>query len=234
MPLLLTIGARLSDSLPLFESVSSGGVGEGGCGSGGGGGEGVRTQAMAVLRRVDAASPARMAIDAGPHALAYLVEDGVVLLALAERAYPRKLVFAYLAECHRALAADMAAELGPAGARAAIDTASKPYAFMKFERTLHRIAREFADPSSKSNTAKLADELQDIQHIMRKNIQEVLDRGEKLEREGSGRGARVCGAARARARDLRPPPLDPRPPPLRLLARLPARRGLAHLVQARL
>ena len=56
----------------------------------------------------------------------------MVLLALAERAYPRKLAFAYLADCHRALAAEMAAEYGPGGARAAIDTASKPYSFMKF------------------------------------------------------------------------------------------------------
>jgi hypothetical protein len=32
------------------------------------------------------------------------------------------------------------------------------------------------------NASKLNEELSDIQHIMRRNIQEVLDRGEKLER----------------------------------------------------
>ena len=46
------------------------------------------------------------------------------------------------------------------------------------------------------NTAKLADDLQDIQHIMRKNIQEVLDRGEKLESALSARGRRTARGAR--------------------------------------
>ena len=37
------------------------------------------------------------------------------------------------------------------------------------------------DPSSRTNTSKLNSDLQDIQSIMKKNIQEVLNRGEKLD-----------------------------------------------------
>jgi hypothetical protein len=61
------------------------------------------------------------------------------------------------------------------------------------DRTLQRLKREYADPSSRSNSSRLQAELADIQTIMRKNIAEVLDRGEKLE---SACGAAAVGRAR--------------------------------------
>jgi len=48
-------------------------------------------------------------------------------------------------------------------------------------RSLVRIRKEYIDPSSSSNATRLKEELSDIRNIMRKNIAEVLDRGEKLE-----------------------------------------------------
>jgi len=39
------------------------------------------------------------------------------------------------------------------------------------------------DPTSRKNTSKLNDDLADISSIMKKNIQEVLNRGEKLDRK---------------------------------------------------
>ena len=49
------------------------------------------------------------------------------------------------------------------------------------DRTLQRLKREYSDPASRANSTRLAEGLNDIQNIMRRNIQEVLDRGEKLE-----------------------------------------------------
>lgn len=43
--------------------------------------------------------------------------------------------------------------------------------------------RDYLDPGSRANSSRLSEELGEIQNIMRKNIQEVLDRGEKLESE---------------------------------------------------
>jgi hypothetical protein len=34
-------------------------------------------------------------------ACSYIIEDGICYLAITERAYPRKLVFAYLADVHK-------------------------------------------------------------------------------------------------------------------------------------
>ena len=44
-----------------------------------------------------------------------------------------------------------------------------------------RLKKEYADPNTRTNKSKLDDELADIRTIMKKNISEVLDRGEKLE-----------------------------------------------------
>ena len=197
-----TQATRLTDGLPLF--ATDAGAGSGSSSSASTAGDALRAQAREIVRRLDSRAPSRMSIEAGAWTFCYLVEDGVVFLAAADRGYPRKLAHAYLTEVHRAfrdeVAATAAAGGGGAGGGAAdwrevVATTSKPYAFLRFERQLHRLRREYADPSSRSNAARLADDLQDIQHIMRKSIDEVLDRGEKLESAfslatvGAGSGA---------------------------------------------
>ena len=52
---------------------------------------------------------------------------------------------------------------------------------MRFERHVSRLRKEYADPKTSSNASRLREDLADIQNIMRRNIQEVLERGEKLE-----------------------------------------------------
>jgi vesicle transport protein SEC22 len=41
--------------------------------------------------------------------------------------------------------------------------------------------REYSDPTSSANMKKLNDDLASIQNIMRKTIDDVLDRGNKLD-----------------------------------------------------
>jgi len=62
-----------------------------------------------------------------------------------------------------------------------IANTARPYAFIKFDPFLQRKQREYADPTTKKNSSKINEDLADIQSIMRKNIEEVLNRGEKLE-----------------------------------------------------
>ena len=59
--------------------------------------------------------------------------------------------------------------------------AARPYQFIKFDKFIQKKVKEFVDPSSRSNATKLNSDLADIQSIMKKNIQEVLNRGEKLD-----------------------------------------------------
>ena len=49
------------------------------------------------------------------------------------------------------------------------------------DRVIQKKRREYSDPNSSSNAKKLNDDLQSIHNIMRKTIDDVLDRGQKLE-----------------------------------------------------
>jgi len=50
---------------------------------------------------------------------------------------------------------------------------ARPYAFIKFDKNIKKKGKEYANPSSRSNTSRLNDDLSDIHSIMKKNINEV-------------------------------------------------------------
>ena len=56
------------------------------------------------------------------------------------------------------------------------------YAFIKFDKNLEAKRKQFCDPQSRQNLSKLNESLEDIHSIMKKNIQDVLDRGERLDK----------------------------------------------------
>ncbi len=58
---------------------------------------------------------------------------------------------------------------------------SRPYAAVSFDPRMSKIRRDFLDPHSPANIQKLNSDLADIHSIMSANIQEVLQRGEKLD-----------------------------------------------------
>uniref|UniRef100_A0A7S1G8C7 Longin domain-containing protein n=1 Tax=Bicosoecida sp. CB-2014 TaxID=1486930 RepID=A0A7S1G8C7_9STRA len=137
-------------------------------------------QAKLLLKRLNSRSPAKMSIDSGSHVFHYIIEDGVCFLTLCARDYPKRLAFAYLADIHGGFVSELQREHGPAW-RSRIDTADRPYKFIKFDKYIQRQRKAYADPRSRDNAARLNDDLTDITAIMRKNIAEVLDRGEQLE-----------------------------------------------------
>ncbi len=55
--------------------------------------------------------------------------------------------------------------------RTKVETAARPYAFIAFDKVIQRKRKEFMDPTSRSNIARVNEDLADIQSIMKKNIQ---------------------------------------------------------------
>jgi len=140
-----------------------------------------KQQAREVVRKLaDGRAPARMSIESGVYLFNYIIEDGVCFLTLCDRAYPKKLAFAFLVDVHKAFVEELQHEHGAAWGTA-VATASRAFQFLRFDRVLHRLKRDYADPSSRQNKSKLEEELADIRSIMRKNISEVLERGERLD-----------------------------------------------------
>ncbi len=169
---------RVSDGLPLLESTDPIPL----CDSA----DTCKSQAKAIMKRLsEQGSASRASIDNGNFLFSYLVDssDNLGLLVMTSSSFPKALIFGFLEELQREFEKYMKATYGEAQWRSQLNTAAQAYAFLGFAKVLARLKREYADPESKSNAARLQGELQDVHNIMRKNIQEVLDRGERLDRE---------------------------------------------------
>ena len=175
MPPLLTFVARVSDGLPLVANTAPDSYSVT---------QEHKNQAKDILRGVNSAS-SRMSIDTSNKLVFHhLLRDSLCYLTLTEQSYPKRLAFLYLEEIADAFLEEVAKDHGDQW-RVAIDTTARPYAFIKFDLVIQRRRKEFIDPTSRQNTTKLNEDLADIQSIMRRNIDEVLNRGEKLEHVSS-------------------------------------------------
>ena len=66
--------------------------------------------------------------------------------------------------------------------RTEVDQTARPFRFIHYDPIVQRIQREYRDArAAQRNKSQLQDDLNEIQHIMRKNIDEILNRGEKLD-----------------------------------------------------
>jgi vesicle transport protein SEC22 len=97
-------------------------------------------------------------------------------LVICDRAYPKKLAFSYLEELHKEFQALYANESL---------TVARPYAFVKFDSFIQKTKKQYRDTR---NHRKLNDDLGDVTKIMSRNIQDVLGRGEQLDRICSNSG----------------------------------------------
>ena len=135
-----------------------------------------------ILKRLDARSPPRLSVESGTFLFSYAVDDGLAILVITDARFPKRLIFGFLRDAHAEFATYLQETHGD-NWRTAIGTIAQPYSFLGFAKVLSRLRRDYADPDSKANASRLAGELFDVQSIMRQNIAEVLDRGERLDRE---------------------------------------------------
>ncbi|CAE6439791.1 unnamed protein product [Rhizoctonia solani] len=162
--------ARASDALPLAASVDDEET------------EQVlqeyKQQAKLVCRRITPQSEPKCSIESGPYTLHYLITGNVTYLVICDASYPRKLAFSYLDE----LTKEFERVYGDK-----VEGVRKPYAFVGFDTFMSKTARLYRDTrsataSSESNLDKLNGELQDVTRIMTKNMEELLWRGDSLDR----------------------------------------------------
>jgi vesicle transport protein SEC22 len=131
----------------------------------------------------------------------YLIASQVVYLCICDASYPRKLAFSYLDELSKEFQTNYEGK---------IEAAQRPYAFMGFGESnqevqlLHaaqfgdahtpdtfisKTARLYRDTRTAQATGaaghmdKLNEDLQDVTRIMTKNMEDLLWRGDSLDRE---------------------------------------------------
>ncbi|CAL1701628.1 unnamed protein product [Somion occarium] len=136
-----------------------------------------KQQAKLIFRRITPNVEPRCSIESGPYTLHYLLADNVVYLVFTDKSYPRKLAFSYLDEISKEFATSYGAK---------VDSVRKPYAFVGFDTFMAKTARLYQDTrqagAGSSNLDKLNDELHDVTRIMTKNMEELLWRGDSLDR----------------------------------------------------
>ncbi|KIY45899.1 protein transport protein Sec22 [Fistulina hepatica ATCC 64428] len=137
-----------------------------------------KQQAKLVFRRITPNSEPRCSIESGQYTLHYLISENVVFLTIADKSYPRKLAFSYLDELSKEFMTSYGAK---------VDSVRKPYAFVGFDTFMSKTARLYRDTrtasaASGSSLDKLNDDLQDVTRIMTKNMEELLWRGDSLDR----------------------------------------------------
>ncbi|KAI0877064.1 transport protein-like protein sec22 [Hypoxylon argillaceum] len=137
----------------------------------------VKSQIKLILRRLNRNSEQQASIESGNYTLHYLIANEIVFLCICDRSYPRKLAFTYLS--------DLSAEFSNSYSQQQLHSPSlRPYAFMEFDTFISRTKATYADTRATQNLDKLNDELRDVTKVMTKNIEDLLYRGDSLERMG--------------------------------------------------
>jgi len=174
----LTLLSRISDGLPLAASMED---------------EkdhreldGYKAQAKKLLKTMSNGAPARVSVESGGSVFHYINQDGVCYMCLTEKSYPKRLAFNYLEELLKEFNTKFRDE---------VESASRPYAFIKFDTFIQRTKKLYVDTRTQRNLNKLNDDLTSVRDIMTQNIQDVLGRGEALD-SVAGKSDKLRGASK--------------------------------------
>ncbi|KAH0866395.1 hypothetical protein HID58_083606 [Brassica napus] len=162
----MTLIARVTDGLPLAEGLDDGRDLPDS--------DMYKQQVKSLFKNLSRGhnEASRMSVETGPYVFHYIIEGRVCYLTMCDRSYPKKLAFQYLED----LKNEFERVNGPN-----IETAARPYAFIKFDTFIQKTKKLYQDTRTQRNIAKLNDELYEVHQIMTRNVQEVLGVGEKLD-----------------------------------------------------
>ncbi|KAH7089540.1 transport protein-like protein sec22 [Paraphoma chrysanthemicola] len=137
----------------------------------------VKGKVKLVQRRLSRNSEPQASIESGSYTYHYLISGDLCFLCICDRSYPRKLAFTYLSD----LSSEFTQTYQPAQY---LSPGCRPYAFVEFDTFIQRTKKTYQDSRATQNLDKLNDELKDVTKVMTKNIEDLLYRGDSLERMG--------------------------------------------------
>ncbi|GAM83728.1 hypothetical protein ANO11243_017170 [Dothideomycetidae sp. 11243] len=135
----------------------------------------VKGQQRQILRRLTNTSEPRAAIETGNLKLHYYRHEDIVFFAITERAFPKELATIYLD--------DIAAEFLNTHRDTEYRSATlRPYAFNDFDTFIQRTKKSYENPRASDNLDKVQAQLKETTQIMSKNLEDLLYRGDSLEK----------------------------------------------------
>ncbi|KAH3672876.1 hypothetical protein WICPIJ_010005 [Wickerhamomyces pijperi] len=127
-----------------------------------------------IMSRITPNSEPRASIESDSFQIHYLIENSIIYFVVCEKSYPRKLAFSYLSE----ISNEFYQSHGAGSLRA--DT--RPYAYVSFDNYMQKTKKIYQDQRAQSNLDKLNSELADVKSVLSKNIEDLLYRGDSLDK----------------------------------------------------
>uniref|UniRef100_A0A0E0MTL3 Longin domain-containing protein n=1 Tax=Oryza rufipogon TaxID=4529 RepID=A0A0E0MTL3_ORYRU len=160
----LTMIARVTDDLPLVEGLDDGRDLKDA--------DFYKQQAKLLFKNLSKGQheASRMSIETGPYLFHYIIEGRVCYLTMCDCSYPKKLAFQYLE--------DLKNEFERVNGNQ-IETAARPYAFIKFDTFIQKTKKLYLDTRTQRNLAKLNDELYEVSEMSNRLISDTRIYAEK-------------------------------------------------------
>lgn len=127
-----------------------------------------------LISRITPNSEPQATIESGGFSINYIISQGIIYLCICDKSYPRKLAFSYLSEISN--------EFFNSHGNAALNQSARPYGFSSFDTFLSKTRKIYQDQRAQSNLDKLNNELADVKKVMTKNIEDLLYRGDSLDK----------------------------------------------------
>lgn len=127
-----------------------------------------------VITRMTPQSATEATLESGSYEIHYLKVAVVIYFVICERGYPRNLAFSYLN--------DVAQEFEHSHGNESRKPTVRPYAFVSFDNFLQKTKKTYSDKKVQDNLDQLNQELVGVKQIMSKNIEDLLYRGDSLDR----------------------------------------------------
>lgn len=107
----------------------------------------------------------------------YTINDNLTFLCITEHTYPKKLAQTYLEDVRKEFQNTYQRD-------AYLDPMLRPYPYAEFERYIERTKKTYQDSRAQTNLQNLNEELKDVSTILTKNVNDLLYRGDSLEKMG--------------------------------------------------
>jgi vesicle transport protein SEC22 len=127
-----------------------------------------------IISRITPNSETRASIESGDYQIHYLFVNDIIYFAICDKTYPRKLAFSYLYEISN--------EFYQSHGLDSLKSETRPYAFVSFDNYMQKTKKIYHDQRAQSNLDKLNLELADVKSVLSKNIEDLLYRGDSLDK----------------------------------------------------
>lgn len=127
-----------------------------------------------LISRITPNSEPQATLESGAYNIHYLISNSIVYICICEKSYARKLAFSYLTEISN--------EFQHSHGQDALSSTARPYGYSSFDTFLGKTKKIYQDQRAQSNLDKLNDDLADVKKVMTKNIEDLLYRGDSLDK----------------------------------------------------